>query len=237
MRWPLLLALSMCAATAQADLKPFTASYTADFKQLPISGNAERSLVERPDGLWRLSFNASMMVASVEETSAFREQQGHLLPEQYRYERSGLGKSKSVAHQFDWSAKKVTGHDRDKPVNLTLTQGLLDKSTYQQALQNDVASGKTSMSYQVLDGDEIEVFDFRVLGEETVRTRAGLIDAVKVERVRDPAQSKRQTTLWFAKDWDYLLVRLHQTEKDGKQYQIMLKDATVDGKAVVGRSN
>lgn len=53
--------------------------------------------------------------------------------------------------------------------------------------------------------------------------------------MRDPTQSQRKTTLWFAKDWDYLLVRLHQVEKDGKEYLIMLKSGTVDGKTVSGR--
>ena len=109
-----------------------------------------------------------------------------------------------------------------------------DKSTYQLVLQHDVAAGKKSMSYQVVDGNEIEVYDFRVLGEERVRTRAGLIDAIKVERVRDPTQSSRKTILWFAKDWDYLLVALHQVEKDGKEYQIMLKNGTVNGRTVEG---
>ncbi|MNN37965.1 hypothetical protein D3C81_1519380 [compost metagenome] len=90
------------------------------------------------------------------------------------------------------------------------------------------------MSYQVIDGDEIETYDFRVLGEERVRTKAGLVDAIKVERVRDPTQSSRKTVLWFAKDWDFLLVRLHQVEKDGKEYQIMLKEGEVAGKPVKG---
>ncbi len=90
------------------------------------------------------------------------------------------------------------------------------------------------MSYQVVDGDEIETYDFRVLGEEQVSTKAGQVDAIKVERVRDPTQSKRQTILWFATEWDYLLVRLHQVEKDGKEYQIMLEEGIVDGKAVRG---
>ena len=40
--------------------------------------------------------------------------------------------------------------------------------------------------------------------------------------------------LWLAKDWDYLLVRLHQAVTDGKEYQIMLKDGSVDGKPVTG---
>src|SRR5690606_34426953 len=116
---------------------------------------------------------------------------------------------------FDWSAKQVIGDDRGTAVRIPLNRGLLDKSTYQMVLQHDVAAGKKSMSYQVVDGDEIETYDFRVLGEEAVATKVGKIDAIKVERVRDPTQSKRKTTLWFAKDWDYLLVALNQIEKDG----------------------
>jgi hypothetical protein len=91
------------------------------------------------------------------------------------------------------------------------------------------------MTYQVLDETEVETYDFRVLGEENVRTRAGLIRALKVERVRDPGQSRRQTTLWFAPSWNYLLVRLHQRENDGKEYQIMLKSGEVNGERVKGR--
>src|SRR3546814_12835726 len=65
-------------------------------------------------------------------------------------------------------------------------------------------------------------------------TKAGQIEAIKVERVRDPTKSKRTTVLWFAKDWDYLLVRLQQVETDGKEYNLMLQDGTVNGKAVKG---
>ena len=86
-----------------------------------------------------------------------------------------------------------------------------------------------------VDGGEVDTYDFRVLGSEKVDTKAGQIDAIKVERVRDPTQSSRKTVLWFAKDWGHLLVRLHQVETDGKEYQIMLKEGTVDGKPVEGR--
>ena len=90
------------------------------------------------------------------------------------------------------------------------------------------------MSYQIIEGEDVDTYDFRVLGEEKVRTQAGLINAIKVERVRDPGKSNRKTILWFAKDWDYLLVRLYQMETDGKEYQIMLKEGTIDGKTVTG---
>ena len=232
----LLLLLSLLVLPAQAlELKPFSASYTADWKQVPISGTAGRSLKALDNGRWELDFEASMLVASLKETSTLRMESDAFLPLTYRFDRSGLGKSKQVELDFDWTEKQVLGNDRGQPVRFPLRRGLMDKSTYQLVLQHDVAAGKQSVSYQVIDGDEIETYDFRVLGEERVRTKAGLIDAIKVERVRDPTQSSRKTVLWFAKDWGHLLVRLHQVETDGKEYQIMLKEGTVAGKPVEGR--
>ncbi len=230
----LLVSALFCLPVQAFELQPFSASYTADFKQVPVTGTAERSLAKQDD-IWKLHFKASMLVASLTEDSTFRVTDNSLQPLTYQYRRSGLGKSKEIEHDFDWSAKQVLGNERGKSLRVPLNRGLLDKSTYQLALQHDVADGKTSMSYQVLDGDEIETYDFRVLGEEAVRTRAGLIDALKVERVRDPTKSRRKTIMWFAKDWNYLLVRLHQVETDGKEYQIMLKEGEVGGRQVEGR--
>ncbi|GGJ81148.1 DUF3108 domain-containing protein [Pseudomonas matsuisoli] len=237
MRRTLLFTLALLCGQAHAfDIKPFTASYTADWKQLPVSGSAERRLEQVEGNQWHLVFKASMLVAGLTEESRFNLQENSLTPLTYRYERSGLGNGKKVEQTFDWKTKQLTGDDDGDPVKMALNKGLLDKSSYQLALQRDVADGKQSMSYQVFDGDEVETYDFRVLGSEMVKTKVGQIDAIKVERVRDPTQSSRKTTLWFAKDWDYLLVALNQVEKDGKEYQIMLKDGTVDGRPVQGKN-
>ncbi|AHZ72329.1 hypothetical protein OU5_5250 [Pseudomonas mandelii JR-1] len=236
MRRALLFACALFALpfAQAADLQPFSASYTADWKQLPMSGTAERSLTQGANGVWKLSFKASMMIASLTEESTLTLDKDTLLPQSYHFERGGLGKAKKADLDFDWTNKMVTGTDRGDAVKIPLNRGMVDKSTYQLALQHDVAAGKKSMSYQVVDDGEVDTYDFRVLGSEKVDTKAGRIDAIKVERVRDPTQSKRITVLWFAKDWDYLLVRLQQVETDGKEYNIMLLDGTVNGKAVKG---
>ncbi|NWA29167.1 DUF3108 domain-containing protein [Pseudomonas gingeri] len=236
MRRALLFALTLLAlpAVQAADLQPFAASYTADWKQLPMSGSAERSLSKNDNGTWTLSFKASMMIASLTEESTIRLDKDTLLPQSYTFERGGLGKAKKINLDFDWSSKMVTGTDRGDPVKVPLNSGMLDKSTYQLALQRDVAAGKKSMSYQVVEGTDTDTYDFRVLGAEKVSTKAGSVDAIKVERVRDPTQNKRTTVMWFAKDWDYLLVRLQQVETDGKEYNIMLQEGTVAGKEVKG---
>ncbi|MEB0041263.1 MULTISPECIES: DUF3108 domain-containing protein [unclassified Pseudomonas] len=237
MRRALLFAFALLAlpAVQAADLQPYSASYTADWKQLPISGGtAQRSLVKDANDTWTLSFKASMMIASLTEVSTLKVDKDALLPQTYNFERGGLGKSKKVDMTFDWAAKIINGSDRGTAFTVPLNRGILDKSTYQLALQNDVAAGKKSMSYQVVDGDEVDTYDFRVLGLEKVSTKAGQVEAIKVERVRDPTQSKRITVMWFAKDWDYLLVRLQQVENDGKEYNIMLQDGTVNGRTVKG---
>ena len=231
-----LAAFTFPVSLMAADLQPFSASYTADWKQLPFSGKAERSLQSQDNGTWKLDFSASMLVASLNETSWLSLVNDDVQPQQYRYSRKGMGKSKKIKQDFDWNTQQATGSDRGKAINTTLIQGVQDKSSYQLALQRDVAKGKTSMSYQVLDGDDLDTYDFRVLGEEKVETMVGTVDAIKVERVRDPTQSKRITILWFAKDWDFLLVRLQQVESDGKEYQIILEHGSVNNKTVKGRS-
>lgn len=230
-----LAALNLPVSVWAAELQPFSASYTADFKQVPVSGSAQRSLVAQSDGVWKLDFSASMFIAGLNETSWLTLHNDDVQPLKYRYARKGMGKSKKIKQDFNWTTQQVTGSDRNDPINATLIQGVQDKASYQLALQRDVAEGKTSMSYQVMDGDELDTYDFRVLGEESVETMVGTVDAIKVERVRDPTQSKRITVLWFAKDWDFLLVRLQQVEKDGKEYQIVLENGSVNNKEVKGR--
>ena len=57
-----LAALSLPASLMATELQPFSASYTADWKQLPFSGKAERSLQAQDDGTWKLDFSASMLL-------------------------------------------------------------------------------------------------------------------------------------------------------------------------------
>lgn len=222
-----------CLASAQS-LQPFSASYTADWKQLPFTGTAERNLQQQADGSWELVFKASMLVAGVSESSRFVVHNGQLQPLRYKYNRSGLGKPKKTRQDFNWDNHLVTGSDKDGDYQLELQSGVLDKSSYQLALQGDVADGKSTLSYRVLDGDDLDIYDFRILGDEVIETPLGRLNTVKVERVRDPGQNARKTTLWFARDWGFLLVQLNQVERDGKEYTIMLERGQVADKQVKG---
>jgi hypothetical protein len=238
--WLTAACLALASTFAAADqVVPFTASYAADMRKVPVNGEANHTLTRNDDGSWTLNFHAGMFVARLTEESTFRLQDGRIQPQRYRYERRGLGRGRITTAEFDRAAGEVRGEHRGDAFSLPLEEGLLDKVSYQFALQRDLLAGKTEMHYRVVDGDDVEDYSFRVTGEQRVTTRVGQFDAVEVERVRDEG-ARRQTTLWFAKDWQYLLVRLNQVETDGQHYQIVLKEATIDGETVTGipvRSN
>ena len=233
-RWLLAATLTLSSSLVLAQpLAPFTASYAADMKSIPVNGEAIHSLTQNEDGSWSLSFNASMFVARLSEQSTLTLDNEQVVPLNYHYQRKGLGRSRETTQTFDWASGEVRGVHKKEAFTLPTQPGLLDKTTYQLALQRDLMAGKREMSYLVVDGDDIDQYQFRVTGEQRVTTRNGQFDAVEVERVREP-DAKRETTLWFAKDWNYLLVRLSQVETDGQHYQIVLKEATMDGQPVVG---
>lgn len=234
LRWLTAAALALGSSLAMAQpLTPFTASYAADMKNIPVNGEAVHSLQQNSDGTWDLKFQASMFVARLTEQSTLALENEQVVPLNYHYQRKGLGRSRETTQTFDWTTGEVRGVHKKDAFTLPTQPGLLDKTTYQLALQRDLMAGKTEMSYMVVDGDDVEKYDFRVTGEQRVTTRNGQFDSVEVERIREP-DAKRETTLWFAKDWNYLLVRLSQIETDGQHYQIVLKDASMNGEPVIG---
>lgn len=116
------------------------------------------------------------------------------------------GRSKDVEERltFDWKRGIVIslrdGKEKEVPVNT----GVLDKLMYQAVMRDDLASGKTRLSYRVADRGKVEDYEFEVLGREKVVTPMGTVHAVKVR--------KGTTTLWCAIEWDYLPVKLEQKE-------------------------
>lgn len=225
------LALSF-ALPASAQLpQPFNATYQAKFKGFGVT--ATRSLKARDDGQLELRFKADSMFAKINEFSHFNWlDNGQLQPQRYEYHRTGLGRDRHAQLSFDWAAQQVTNDVQDKAWKMALPAFAQDKLSYQLQLRHDLINGRQDLSYSIADGGRLKSYQFVVLGEEIVQTPLGKIKAVKVKRVRE--NSERQTHIWLAIDWDYLIVRIHQTEKDGKDYEITLADAQVNGARVKG---
>ncbi len=211
--------------------QPFNAVYKAQYGSLTIT--ATRSLQKLSDNTMELRFAAKSWLAKIEEVSQFNwDKEGQLVPQNYRYLRSGLGRDREAFLDFDWQNHKVVNNVQRKPWTMNLPQAALDKLSYQLQLRHDLLNNKQNMHYKVADGGRLKTYEFEVLGEETLLTPVGQLKTTKVKRIRKNA--KRTTHLWLANDWNHLVVRIRQTEKDGKHYEINLASAELNGEPVKG---
>lgn len=224
-RWLIALTLTPAAAAhaeAPQTLHPFRATYSATLDAgVAISADAVRELRQLEDGSWVFDSTANALVASQQEQSRFTYRDGMIRPLGYHYLREVLGKERRADITFDWQQGRVTTTVKGKPWQMSITPGTQDKLSYQLQLRRDLARGKTEMRYQVADGGPLSEYRFRVLGEETVSTPQGDYRTVKVERVREQ-DAGRTTHIWFAPALEYLIVKLYQTEPDGKEYGLLL---------------
>lgn len=232
----LFLAFAVILPAQAWQLKPFETTYTATISNIPFDGQATYSLTKQGNQ-WQFNTLASMAIAQRVENSRFSLNKGLIQPSYYKFQQTGI-RSKDVTLNFDWSKSFVKGHVRDRKkdddVFFNLKYKMLDQLSTQLMLQIDIANGKKEMTYSVIEDDQLDIYKFKVLGEEVINTPVGKLTAVKVQRVRE-ARKKRQSYIWFAKDWNYTVVRLLHIEKNGQEYDIALAHGTVDGKAIKGK--
>lgn len=226
-----LLSLSLVSQVSAARPKNFEAVYKARYHGISVT--ATRKLQTMADGTQLFTFYAESWLADLKEASLFRwSENDRIVPIQYHYERSGLGRDREAVLRFDWDSNTVVNNVEQKPWQMDVPEMVLDKLSYQLQIRTDLINGKPLLEYDVADGGRLKQYNFEILGEEEIDTDAGRFMAVKIKRLREQ-DADRHTIFWLAKDWDYLIVRLQQ-EDDDSTYEIDLHEAVLDGKEVRG---
>ncbi|MFO7787757.1 MAG: DUF3108 domain-containing protein [Halospina sp.] len=220
------------AAFAQdVDLYPMTTTYGAELERgITISGEATRSLERTDTGRWVYRFDVDSFVADIRESSRFRFEDQTVISERYRYSLEGFFLSNRYKKlDFDWDEDVIVDRENDRRIDMSDQPGVQDQLGAQLQLWVDLRAGKETMEYVIPDDGDFKDYQFEVLRKETLDTREfGDVETVVVERIRDE-DSPRTTLMWFAPEWDHLLVRLEQTNDEGEDFEIYLKDATLDG--------
>jgi hypothetical protein len=172
-------------------------------------------------------------VGSVTETSEFLWNDSQIVPLHYRFVQSGIGATSEEVF-FDWNNSLAISQSDEESWEIALEPGILDKLSFNEQIAQDIADrGLSEFQYTVIDEDETDEHLYRVSAEEILDTPVGPLNTIKIERVR-AADSRRRTTVWLAKDWNYLLVRFEQVSGSGTETQLLLESATMAGSAVTG---
>ncbi|WP_257266550.1 DUF3108 domain-containing protein [Endozoicomonas sp. ONNA2] len=208
-------------------LKPYSAIYKASIKGVPLGGFGERSLRQNADGTWTLEFSADATFFGMKETSHFAFKGARLIANQYVQQRTGLGNKPTEYATFDWPGNKVNWQQGHRQWSTDLKPETLDNLSYQLKLRMDLAAAHGQpLHYDIADNDEVYQRTFTIEGEEILTTDLGNLKTVRVKIHRD--SDERATWIWFAKNYDYFLVKLLQEEK-GTAYTIEIKEAAIDG--------
>lgn len=202
-------------------MTPFIAEYTTEWKLgwFSIDIDAKRTLKKISGNRWQLIFQVKTGAAKLEESSEFTlSPTKRLQPLDYQYRASGLFNEGDRTLSFRTSDKSVLDKEKNITYPKVWQHEIQDNLTYMLQAGMDLAAGKTEFTYPVFEKNQSKDFRFKVIGKERLKTKAGMLDTIKVQQIRKGKD--REVYAWFAKDKNYLLVRLLDKKKGKKRYEI-----------------
>jgi hypothetical protein len=221
----------VASAHAEFPPPPFTAVYSLTQDGVEL-GETRRTL--RSDGTNGYVFESvsqtTGLVALLRDEKVLERSQWTLdgtkvLPQRYRYERSGGAKRRLVELRFDWAHARVRNVVDRQPWSMSLPAGTLDKLLYQLVLMHDLQQGKTELNYAVADGGKVKSYRFVVAGSEIIQTDLGKLRALRLQISKDDKE-RSNTRLWCAERLAYLPVRIEQDDGDGGSLKMVLHSVT-----------
>lgn len=218
----------LAVTTAMAsDLTPHRAEYKVRISVLSGQLNTElrktdnayvATHVVKPTGVSRVLARGRMKVSS-----EFIQAEDSIRPVAY-HAVDTIGDDPEAHITFDWEANQATGTVGDEDVVLQLDGLAHDTVSIQYALMLDLINERPNASYVLFDVDEMRAADIRNVGTKTVKTRAGKFDVVGIQHQK--VGSSRTTTLWCARELDYLPVIIEQHRKGKLNFQASLTSYT-----------
>ncbi|HUQ12641.1 MAG TPA: DUF3108 domain-containing protein [Steroidobacteraceae bacterium] len=229
---PLLLLAAGAATSSVAmadplDLKPFRATYTAEWKGMTAGTTVLELRNAGPEqyiyastsnarGVFRMAFSETLT-----QISTFRLQDGAVQPMRFR----GIDeKEREINLDFDWTKMKVTGVAKDHTIDLPLTAGAQDAMSLQIHVLRGLATGKVPATIWMIDADKLKDYELRLEGNARIETRLGELDTIVYTSKR--ANGDRLTRTWVAPALGYLPVKAERIR--GKKTEFTLFIEAVD---------
>ena len=208
--------------------EPFTASYRARYDGVPFSARGRRVLVRGADGTLHFSSDLrTFLLRLTEEAEMELAPDGELRPLHYAYRQRGIGGRRDRYLEFDWQEGEVR-RSGDKERVEALGDHWLDPVSWQLALRRDVSRGRLrtggAIEYPITDGGEPKIYHIEHRGPDRIDLPAGTFETVVLER-RFEAGDPRETRIWLAPAFGFMLVRLEAVDDSGRMLRLELVEA------------
>jgi hypothetical protein len=228
-----ILALLMLFSASQAaladpiDLKPFRATYVAEWKGVTAAGSTVElkridanlytySSMNTARGVFRMAFPDA-----VSQKSTFRIIDNQVVPMLFE---GSDEKERPINLSFDWKTKCVTGVAKERAVDLELPEGAQDAMSLQIASLRNLAGGTLKGTVWMIDATKLKEYELQLEGNARIETAVGELDTI-VYTSRRPG-SEKLTRTWVAPALGYLPVKAQRL--DGRKVLITLLIQSVD---------
>lgn len=145
------------------------------------------------------------------ERARFSLVAGRILPRHYVLDSGKKAGEDSGEVSFDWEQMTADSLYEGKRSELTLDADVYDRISADIVVITDLRQGRQPRNLRIAEKNQLREYVFTYQGEERVTTTAGEFDAVRYLRQR--IGSSRSTMIWYARDADYLPVRMEQLKK------------------------
>jgi len=228
-----ILALLVLITSGQAamadpiDLKPFRATYNAEWKGVTAASSTVElkridanlytySSVNTARGVFRMAFPDA-----VSQKSTFRIIDNQVVPVLFE---GSDEKERPINLSFDWNKKRVTGVAKERAVDLELPDGAQDAMSLQIASLRNLAGSTIKGTVWMIDATKLKEYELQLEGNARIETAVGELDTI-VYTSRRPG-SENLTRTWVAPALGYLPVKAQRM--DGKKVLITLLIQSVD---------
>lgn len=212
------------AQAGTPDSRPFTflATYATTLNGMPLGIDLRMQMSAQDNEQWLLALDAESMMMDYTESSLFRWKDCRAEPLRYRFQFKGFGVDRKLWLDFDHDRKLARGESRKGPVSFPFPEDVMDELGLSFAARCQLLRGETEVTYNIASTNGMKVLNYRVVGEELLKTPYGKLQAIRVERTRTKTE-KRRSTLWLAPSLGYIMVKLEHVEKLGVRGSATLK--------------
>ena len=200
-------------------LEPFKVTYNIHKGPLKV-GSISRSLRIEDDGQYTFisrmessGFAKFLSGSLLLETSKGRIIKDKIIP--YSYRRETDKQDKNYELNFDRKNNLVKRIDVAEGYEEILKEDTFDKLSYQAQMMMDLSSTfNENLKYAIASQKKIVTYDVILIKEKKISTPMGKLKTLVINR-KDPNSSK-ETTVYCAKELDWLPVRIEHTDKKGR---------------------
>jgi len=137
----------------------------------------------------------------------------------------GSGRPDAIQADFDWEKKNITFHFDGKTESATLEPGTQDRISM--LYQFMFAPPKGDISLFMTTGKKLNLYHYKLAGEERITTPAGRFQTVHL--VKQHAADEDGAEIWLAKNRRYFPVRIVIEERGGARIEQNLVSLSIEG--------